>query len=99
MDLRGNREVELISLSGEIELTVPQNLGMNVDIELAYTNGNAGRYSIQSDFPFKTEETKEWEYEGRTARKYIHGAGKVGSGQHLVRIRTINGNVILKKSS
>ena len=94
---KGKRDVELTSLGGDIELTVPQNLAATFDLELAYTKGKSGRYTIQSDFPVETEESKEWEYEDGSPRKYIHGAGKVGSGQHRVRIRTINGNIILKK--
>jgi DUF4097 and DUF4098 domain-containing protein YvlB len=96
---RGNREIELISLSGDIELTVPTNLSMNLDVELAYTKGRSGRYSIQSDFPLKTEETEEWDDDDGSPRKYIYGTGTVAGGQHRVRIKTINGNVILKKAS
>ncbi|MCI0413297.1 DUF4097 domain-containing protein [bacterium] len=95
---KGNRDVELLSMSGDIELTVPSNLPMILDLELAYTKNRSGRYSIKSDFPLKTEETEEWDYEDGSPRKYIYGSGKVGAGTHRVRIRTINGDIILRKS-
>ena len=94
---QGNREVELISYGGDIELTVPDNLAMMLDLELAYTKGKAGMYSIKSDFPVQTKESESWDYDDGSPRKYIHGSGKVGAGTHHVRIRTINGNITLRK--
>ena len=96
---KGKRDVDLVSLGGDIEITVPSNMAMNLDLEIAYTKNKSGRYSIKSDFPLKTEETDDWDYkDGSTPRKYIHGSGKVGAGTHKVRIRTINGDIIVKKS-
>ncbi len=95
---KGKRDVELVSYGGDIEITVPSDTAMTLDLELAYTKNSSGRYSIKSDFPVKTEETKEWDHEDGSPRKYIHGSGKVGAGTHRVRIRTINGDIIVKKS-
>ena len=94
----GQREVELTSYGGDIEITLPSELAMTLDLELAYTKGKSGRYSIQSDFPVKTEESEEWERHHGSDRKYINGYAKVGAGTHRVRIRTINGDIIVKKS-
>jgi hypothetical protein len=96
--LKGKRDVDLVSYSGDIEVTVPSELAMALDLEIAYTKNRSGRYSIKSDFPLKTEESAEWDYDDGSPRKYIHGSGKVGAGTHKVRIRTINGDIILKKS-
>ncbi len=94
----GKREIELVSYGGDIEITVPANLAMTLDLELAYTRGKSGKYSIKSDFPLKTEETEEWDRRDGSPRRYINGSGKVGAGTHRVRIRTINGDIILRKS-
>jgi hypothetical protein len=94
---QGNREVELTSFGGDIELTVPANLAMTLDLELAYTRDSAGKYSIQSDFPVQTKESDSWIHEHGTPRKIIYGSGKVGAGTHRVHISTINGNIILRK--
>lgn len=94
----GKRDVELVSYSGDIQLTVPANLAMTLDLELAYTRGKSGKYSIKSDFPVSTEESEEWDKSDGSPRKYINGSGKTGAGTHRVRIRTINGNIILRKS-
>jgi hypothetical protein len=95
---KGKKDVELVSYSGDIEITVPANLAMTLDLELAYTKNRSGRYSIKSDFPVKTEESEEWDDEDGSPRKYINGSGKVGAGTHRVRIRTINGDIIVRKS-
>ena len=94
----GKRDVELVSYSGDIELTVPANLAMVLDLELAYTRGKSGKYSIKSDFPVRMEETEEWDKSDGSPRKYINGSGKIGAGTHRVKIRTVNGNIILRKS-
>jgi DUF4097 and DUF4098 domain-containing protein YvlB len=94
----GKRDVELVSYSGDIELTVPSGLAMTLDLELAYTKGKSGKYAIKSDFPVSMEETDEWDKSDGSPRKYINGSGTIGAGTHRVRVRTINGNIILRKS-
>ncbi|MBX2992369.1 MAG: hypothetical protein KF749_14555 [Bacteroidetes bacterium] len=94
---KGDRDVEIESMSGDVTLTVPSSLSMDVDITLAYTRGKEGDYKIVSDFDLKREETKEWERRNGSPRKYIYGTGTIGGGKHKVKIKTINGNVYLKK--
>jgi DUF4097 and DUF4098 domain-containing protein YvlB len=95
------RDVELSSMGGDIELIVPPDFSMDVDIELAYTKNSSGDYSIISDFDLDITRTREWEYEGRgrrgTPRKYIYGRGNVRGGNHTVKIHTINGDVRLSR--
>jgi len=94
---KGDRHVTLSSMSGDITLTVPSELSMDFDIELAFTKGNAGKYSIVSDFPVSQETTPDWDYEGGSPRKVIHGTGAAGTGANPVKIKTVNGNVVMKK--
>jgi hypothetical protein len=68
------------------------------DIELAYTNNSNQNYRIISDFDLSQEETKEWDYGRGTPRRYIIGNGAAGRGKRKIRLRTINGNIYLKKS-
>lgn len=93
----GERHVDLRSNSGEITLTVPPDLGMEVEIELAYTKNNPRRYEIVSDFPLSIDESDAWDYDHGTPRKTISGRGSFGSGEHKIRLSTINGNVHLTK--
>lgn len=93
---KGERDVELSSLSGDVVLTVPKGLSMDIDVTIQYTR-NSKKPKIVSDFSLEEEETKEWDYDEGSPRKYIYGTGKVGDGKHRVRIKTINGNVYLRE--
>ena len=95
---QGKRDVTISTGSGDVTLFLPKNLSMDVDIVLAYTKGNAGRYKIKSEFDLKEEETDKWDYEHGTPRKFIYGTAKFNSGENLIKIRTVNGNVYLKKN-
>lgn len=93
----GNRSVTLTSMSGDVTLGVPAALSMDVHIELAYTKGHEGEYAIKSDFPLKQEVSPEWDRENGTPRKTIYGTGAVAGGTNRVTIKTVNGNVTLRK--
>jgi DUF4097 and DUF4098 domain-containing protein YvlB len=96
---KGDRSVDLSSMGGTIELTVPAGISAKFDIEIAYTKNNEDRYDIESDFPMEIKKTDKWEGHFGSKRKYIYGTGAVGGGEHLIKIKTINGDVILRKGS
>jgi DUF4097 and DUF4098 domain-containing protein YvlB len=95
---KGERHVELKSKGGTIELTVPEGLSMEFDIELVYTKDAKRTYKIVSDFSMEIEETKEWKRSWGTKKKYIYGTGSVGGGEHKITLKTVNGDIIIKKS-
>lgn len=92
-----DHDVKLTSMSGDITLEVPSDLSMNVSVKLAYTEGNEGKYKVISDFGLSQDESKDWDEENGTPRKYITGTGSFNGGKNSVVIETINGNIYLKK--
>ncbi len=92
----GDRHVELVSYGGDIELTVPEGLDMDIDIELAYTQNARDRYRIESDVEVNLSQTDEWDRAHGNRRKYLYGRGKTGSGKNRIVIKTVNGNVFFK---
>lgn len=95
---RGDRSVELSSLGGDIELIVPEGLAMDVEVELIYSPEREGRYRITSDFPLQqTVEDYTERNHDRGERRRIRATGRVGNAQHAIRIRTMNGNVRLRR--
>lgn len=92
------RDVKLSSYGGKITLTVPAGLSMDVDIELAYTKDARKKYRIISDFDLKLEEPDKWDRSSGSPRKYIYGKAKIAGGKHKIKIKTINGNIYLKKA-
>ena len=98
---KGDRDVDLSSMGGDIELTVPAALSMKFDIEIKYTKKHKRPCRIQSDFPMNIEETPNWERDNWIGQphKRIFGTGEVGGGKHLIKIRTTNGSVIIRKGA
>ncbi len=96
---KGERHVELSSMGGDIELTLPKELSADFDIELIFTKNSRKNYKIRSDFDLKIEESDDWEYSRGTPRKYIRGTGSVKGGKHSVSVSTINGEIRIKKSN
>ncbi len=94
---KGRRDVDLSSKSGDITLIVPADLSMDVHVTLAQTRNAHKTYRIISDFSLDQEESKEWDYDNGTPRKYIYATGSIAAGKNKITIETINGDVYLKK--
>lgn len=90
-------DVHLESMGGDIRLVVPPGFGMELDIELSYTKRHVGKHDIRSDVPFQRSESPEWIRDHGSDRKIIFGKGTVGDGRHKVKIRTINGDVVINE--
>ena len=96
---KGERDVNLSSMGGDIYLTVPAGLSIEFDIILTYTKHGDREYSIKSDFPIKIEESDSWDYSQGSPKKYIFGTGQVAGGKNRIKIETINGDIVIKKGS
>jgi DUF4097 and DUF4098 domain-containing protein YvlB len=94
---RGDRGVSLESMGGEVTLTVPAALSMDVELTLVYTRNRDSEYTITSDFDLKREKSADWEYGNGEPRKYERASGIIAGGKNKIRIRTVNGSVRLKK--
>jgi DUF4097 and DUF4098 domain-containing protein YvlB len=94
---KGKRDIQLTSMGGDITLEIPAGLSMNIDIQLSTTKGSWKNYKITSDFELDVQETKEWENSHGFQGAKIIGKGKTKDGRNLVKIKTINGNIVLKK--
>ncbi len=94
---KGDRDIDISSMGGDITVTVPAGLSMNFDLKLTYTKRESDKYKIISDFPVKIEESEDWDYDDGSPRKYIYGTGEVAGGKFKVKIETINGNIVIRK--
>lgn len=92
----GERDIDLSSKGGRIELTVPRDFPMDVKITLAYTSGHQGNH-IEQNAGLHVSETSDWDISQGTPRRYIRASGRVGSGLNKVTIDTVNGDVILRQ--
>lgn len=94
---KGDRSVSLNSMGGDITLTVPAGLSMDIEIEIAFTKNYESNVKIISDFKLDEEVSKEWVRKNGSARKILTGKALIDGGKNKIRINTINGNVYLKK--
>lgn len=94
---KGERHVNISSLGGDIDVTLPAGLSIEFDVRLTYTKDSRKNYKIVSDFDMNIEESKEWDYGRGSARKHIYGTGKIKDGKHEVKIETVNGDIRIRK--
>jgi hypothetical protein len=94
----GKRDVSLKSNGGDITLLVPEDLSMDVDIEVTLKDDESDSFNdydrIISDFKIDIERSEK----GHISHKYIKGFGEINGGKNHIKIRTINGKVYLKKA-
>ena len=90
---KGKRDVRLTSMGGDIYLTVPADLPMDIEIEIVYNEDDKVEIESEVDLIEKVEDSSKW----NNSKKLI-ATGKTGSGKNKIYISTINGNVHLKKS-
>ncbi len=94
---QGDRHVMVDSKGGDIDLTLPAGLAMDVDVQIVFTKDSSRDFEITSDFPLQITTTPEWSYGKGNAHRIIRGSGRNGSGKNKVTIRTINGDVRIQK--
>lgn len=94
----GNPEhsVDVFTGRGQVVLELPSNLDARFELETAYTESRQ-RTRIDSDFSLQSSETTDWDDSQGTPRKYVRASGIAGSGRGLIRIRVVNGDIIVRR--
>jgi beta-lactamase regulating signal transducer with metallopeptidase domain/DUF4097 and DUF4098 domain-containing protein YvlB len=96
LDNEDTKGVDITSGNGTVTLMVPRNLAAQLDLETAYTNNRSRATRIVSDLPLSTTETGEWDSRYGTPRRYVRANQAVGGGGRRVRVRTVNGNIVIR---
>ncbi|HEX9607357.1 MAG TPA: M56 family metallopeptidase [Gemmatimonadaceae bacterium] len=94
----GAHSVDVTSGKGEVVLVVPRDLNAILELETAYTDNLGHKTRIVSDFPLHTTETADWDSSEGTPRRYVRARQTVGRGGGVIRVRTVNGDIVLKRS-
>jgi beta-lactamase regulating signal transducer with metallopeptidase domain/DUF4097 and DUF4098 domain-containing protein YvlB len=94
----GAHSVSVTSGRGEVVLVVPRDLDATLELETAYTNNLGHKTRIVSDFPLQTTETADWDAREGTPRRYVRARQTLGKGGGIIRVRTVNGNVVLNRA-
>jgi hypothetical protein len=94
----GSHSVDATSGLGEVVLVLPPGLDATLDLETAYTDNFGHKTRIVSDLPLQSTETATWDSRQGTPRRYVRARQTVGRGGGVIRVRTVNGNVVLKRA-
>jgi beta-lactamase regulating signal transducer with metallopeptidase domain len=90
--------IDVFSGSGSVVLELPPNLSARFELETAYTRDHdKGR--IDSDWDLSREETDRWDDREGSPRKYVRATGSVGAGGALIFVKTVNGNITVRRRS
>ena len=91
--------VNITSGKGSVELVLPKDANVTLDLETAYTENSSRHTKITGDWPLKVTETDEWDDSHGTPRKYVRVRQDIGRGGPVVHIRTVNGDITIKRGS
>ena len=93
--IEGTGNIEISSLGGHIDITLPANFSGSFEVELEQDDEGRDN-TIVSDFPLQIKETKKNHW-FRPDTAVLHGKGLAGSGMHRVKLTTIGGDIRIRK--
>jgi len=89
--------VDVTSGKGEVVLILPRDINATLELESAYTNNLGHKTRIESDWALTPTETSDWDASEGTPRRYVRVRQNLGRGGAVIRVRTVNGNIVLKR--
>ena len=95
----GLHAADITSGLGQVILVLPDNFSGTLELESAYTNNFSRKTAIHSDWPLEATETTDWDASVGTPRRYVRGRKAFGNGAGIIRVRTVNGDVIVRRGS
>ena len=89
---KNRRSVDIETVNGNVELEIPEDFSLEFDVRIESSDDDK-KYEIDSDFDLDIRE----EGGRRGDEQRLSGRGQLNDGEHTVRIRTTNGDVVLKR--
>ena len=89
--------VKVSSGNGTVTVRLPRNFSGELDLETAFTDNARNPTRIESDWPLQTSITPDWDSSMGTPRRYVRARESIGNGQARVRVRTVNGNIMIRR--
>lgn len=92
-----DQSVSVFTGAGRVVLELPASINARFELETSYTEGFRRKSHIESDWSLATSESDRWDAREGTPRKYIRANGTIGSGQSLIKVKAVNGDVIVRR--
>jgi DUF4097 and DUF4098 domain-containing protein YvlB len=93
---KGDGNIEISSMGGHIEITLPANFSGSFEVQLEQDDDDGPPNEIVSDFPLQIQESKKNNW-FRPDTTVLRGKGINGSGMHRVKLTTIGGDITIRK--
>jgi beta-lactamase regulating signal transducer with metallopeptidase domain len=99
IELKGvdGHSVDVTSGKGEVVLLLPRDINATLELETAFTDNLGHKTRIVSDWRLQTTETDSWDSREGTPRRYVRVRQDIGRGGSVIRIRNVNGDIVLKR--
>lgn len=94
----GDHSIDVTTGKGEVVLLLPRDINATLELETAYTNNLGHKTRIESDWPLTPTETSDWDASHGTPRRYVRVRQNLGRGGGVIRVRAVNGNIVLKRA-
>jgi Toastrack DUF4097 len=93
-----NKDIELKSMSGDINLIVPADFSMDVEAQITYNQDESGKYKIYNDFNLNESIAKKESNNSSRKTEVLTGRGIFNGGKNKVSISTVAGDIYIKKA-
>jgi beta-lactamase regulating signal transducer with metallopeptidase domain/DUF4097 and DUF4098 domain-containing protein YvlB len=90
--------VDLTSGSGKMIVELPAGFDGAIELETSYTESHGRATRIESAWQLQHEPTTDWDDREGSPRRYVRARGVLGNGRGLVRIKTVNGDIELRRA-
>src|SRR6185436_15092558 len=91
-----SQSVEVKSGNGRVVIELPADFDGRVDLETAYTR-TVDPTRIEAPWQLERS-TTDWSDREGTPRRYVRASGTIGGGSGRLRVKTVNGDVIVRTS-
>jgi hypothetical protein len=99
VDAHGQEQrVEIASGSGRVVIELPASFDGEFDLETAYTENHRRATRIESSWDLEQLPATDWDDRHGTPRRYVRARGAAGNGRGFVQVRTVNGDIVVRKS-
>ena len=92
------QNVDIHAGVGPVTLILPRDFDGTFELETAYTRNFRRATEIHSDWQLDEAHSDEWDDRQGTPRRYVRAEGKAGRGRGRVFIKTVNGDIEVRRA-
>jgi hypothetical protein len=91
-------DISVTTGKGRVIINLPADASVVLDLDAAYTRSAKNPAKIDSDFTLTRTAPDEWDSSVGSPRRHVRGTGTIGSGAGRIRVRTVNGDIIIRRT-